>query len=91
MMQQTDLVIHMAKAKKGKRMQTTTAFRQWRQKMQLTPTEAAVALGLSGSMITLLDGGKRYDNNVPVLPRKDTRMLMTVIAQGQKPEPWPLK
>ncbi|MBJ7534547.1 hypothetical protein JDN40_10570 [Rhodomicrobium vannielii ATCC 17100] len=51
--------------------------------------QAAIALGLARSTVCHLQRG--YDGaGRPVVPREDTRRLMTAIAQGLDLPPYPL-
>jgi transcriptional regulator with XRE-family HTH domain len=59
-----------------------STFENWRKSCGLSVREAADLLGMTRQMGYLLENGRE--------PRVDTRKLMSVIAQGQRPEPWPV-
>jgi DNA-binding transcriptional regulator YiaG len=62
----------------------TNEFEKWRKACGLSVNEAAELLGMTRQMVYYLEHGQRA-------PRVDTRRLMSVIAAGQRPEPWPVE
>jgi len=65
------------------------SFALWRRAIGLSLDETARALGLSRSTVCHLLRGYDGDGR-PVVPREDTRRLMTAIAQGIDLAPYPL-
>ncbi len=57
-------------------------FERWLDQLDISREEAALLLGKIVRAIRLYERGK-------VVPPLDTRMLMTVIADGGRPKPWP--
>ena len=57
-------------------------FERWLEKLDISRAEAALLLGKSVRAIRLYETGK-------IVPPRDTRMLMTVLADGVRPKPWP--
>jgi len=72
-------------------MAKETAFKRWRKQVGLTQEQAAEALGLSRSMIVNFDAGEVRGTREPAIPSLAVRRLMTVLADGQEPKPWPTK
>jgi transcriptional regulator with XRE-family HTH domain len=60
-----------------------TEFARWRKDCGLSVNETAELLGLTRGMVWLLEQGRE--------PRVGTRKLMSVIAAGQRPEPWKMQ
>jgi DNA-binding XRE family transcriptional regulator len=56
-------------------------FAKWRARCGLSAVEAGRLLGLTRDMIYKLERGEHQ-------PRVGTLKLMSVIAAGQRPEPW---
>jgi transcriptional regulator with XRE-family HTH domain len=57
-----------------------STFENWRKACGLSVREAAELLGMTRQNAYLLENGQK--------PKMDTLKLMSVIAQGQRPEPW---
>jgi hypothetical protein len=66
-----------------------TEFYKWRQALGLSIDEAAEVLGKSKMMVYYLDRG--HSPRGECVPQFDTRCLMSVLASGQRPEPWPVE
>jgi DNA-binding transcriptional regulator YiaG len=59
----------------------TSEFQKWRKTCGLSVNEAAELLGMTRQMVYYLEHGQSQ-------PRVGTLKLMSVIAAGQRPEPW---
>ncbi|ODT23979.1 MAG: hypothetical protein ABS54_10060 [Hyphomicrobium sp. SCN 65-11] len=70
-------------------MARETSFRRWRKQVGFTQDEAADALGISKSQVANFDAGKDRASGRPATPPLAVRSLMTAIAMGQVPQPWP--
>lgn len=67
--------------------QPKTAFAAWMAQTGLKREEAAELLGVTPKMVSYwIKGEGPRGRAAPLL---DTRRLMTVIAEGRRPEPWP--
>ena len=62
--------------------QNQTTFAKWLAELNIGNHEAASLLGKTVRAIEYYKAGK-------VKPPVDTRKLMTIIREGQRPSPWP--
>ena len=84
-------IAHFHRPCYARAMAKETAFKRWRKQVGLTQEQAAETLGLSRSMIVNFDAGEVRGTGEPAIPSLAVRRLMTVLADGQEPKPWPLK
>lgn len=70
-------------------MAEETAFARWRRQVAITQEQAAEALGVSRSQVVNWEIGRDRATGKAVVPGLAVRSLMTAIAMGQAPQPWP--
>lgn len=70
-------------------MSKPTSFKEWREKLGLTQTEAAAEFGVTKSQVVNWDAGVNRGSGRPAVPPLSVRRLMTVLAEGDTPEAWP--
>jgi hypothetical protein len=70
-------------------MSQKTSFAVWRQQQGLSIREAGELLGLSDVQIILLSRGCDKNGNA-VVPKRDTRLLMSAVANRVRLLPWEL-
>jgi transcriptional regulator with XRE-family HTH domain len=60
-------------------------FRQWRDTLGLTQSEAAKALGIGLSTLQLYERGRRFDDNRPVEIPRTVAMACAALEAGLEP------